>query len=69
MRVSENFKVKSDQIKEMMGMQQIALNEIVKSISSINEITQTYVDGSRNLYSDADMVGQLAEMLKRDVNI
>jgi len=66
---SENLQVKSDQIKDMMGMQQVTLNEIVKSISSINEITQTYVDGSHKLYSDAEKVGKLAEMLKRDVNV
>jgi methyl-accepting chemotaxis protein len=66
---SENLQVKSDQIKDMMGMQQVTLDEIVKSISSINEITQTYVEGSHKLYSDAEMVGKLAEKLKRDVNI
>lgn len=66
---SEILKEKSDQIKDMMSMQQTALDEIVKSISSINEITQTYVYGSRKLFSDAEMVGKLAEMLKRDVNV
>jgi methyl-accepting chemotaxis protein len=66
---SDSLKIKSDQIKDMMSMQQDALNEIAKSIAGINEITQSYAEGSRKLHLDAEKVEILAEMLKRDENI
>lgn len=65
---SEKLRSTAENIKDMMGMQRTALNEIIKSITSINEITQTYVDGSRRLHSDAKEVEHLAETLK-DVGI
>jgi methyl-accepting chemotaxis protein len=66
---SENLRSTAESIKDMMEMQQTALNEIIKSITSINEITQTYVEGSRRLQSDAKEVEHLAEVLKEEVHI
>jgi methyl-accepting chemotaxis protein len=63
---SDSLKSKSDQIKDMMNMQQVALNEISKSIVGINDISQSYVEGSRNLYLEAEKIEKLAEKLKHD---
>jgi|GEM_PF-5808812 len=63
---SDNLKIKSEQIKDMMNMQQTALNEIARSIVGINDIAQFYVEGSRRLHNDAEKVERLAEMLKGD---
>ncbi len=66
---AESLREKSEHIKQMMDEQQVALNEIVKAIVSINDITQAYVEGSQKLFADAEKVDQLASELKHEVEL
>jgi len=66
---SVSLKEKSDHIKLMTDEQQSALNEIVNAIVSINEITQTYVEGSRKLHSNAEEVERLAADLQKEMTV
>ncbi len=66
---SEKLRSMAEQIKDMMEMQQVAINEIIKSITNINETTQAYVVESRRLQADAKEIEQLAVTLNHEVNI
>lgn len=62
------LKGKSDEIRVAMLEQKAAVNEIVKAIINVNEITQSYADGSEKLSVDARKVEEMAESLKGKID-
>lgn len=53
----------SDEIKESMEMQKSSMDEIVKSISNVNRMTQTYSDGAEKLSVNSRDVKTLSAQL------
>jgi len=60
-------KGRSDEIANATGEQKIAITEIVKSISSINELTQAIASGSEEMSGNSEEMAGMAETLKSKV--
>ena len=60
---ADSVMVMSDEMKNAIDDQKNSMNEIVKSISNLNEITQVYAEGARKLTADShgleELVGEL----------
>lgn len=59
---------RSEEIKNATDEHKTATNEIVRSISSINELTQANASGSEEMSANSESVSNLAESLKRSVD-
>jgi methyl-accepting chemotaxis protein len=53
----------SDQIKRSMEEQKTSVNEIVKSILMLNDMTQVYANGARNLSKNSQELDQMVREL------
>jgi methyl-accepting chemotaxis protein len=58
----------SDEIERATGEQKVATGEIVRSITSINELTQANASGSEELSVGAENVSNLADGLKKAID-
>ncbi|MCP4132065.1 MAG: hypothetical protein GY754_13910 [bacterium] len=65
---ADKVQYKSDEIKNATQEQKIAVAEIVKSISSINELTQANAAGALEMADNSEDVAQMAETLKEKVD-
>ncbi len=61
---SENAMNRSDEIRMATEEQKSAVNEIARSISSVNELTQSNSAGAERLFAHAKGVRELAESLR-----
>lgn len=66
-RDAEVVKGRSDEIANATGEQKIAITEIVRSISSINELTQAIASGSEEMSGNSEEMAGMAETLKAKV--
>jgi len=66
-REAGTVKGRSDEIANATGEQKIAITEIVKSISSINELTQAIASGSEEMSGNSEEMAGMAETLKSKV--
>ena len=57
-------KDKSYEIRIAMEEQKVAVGEIVRSIMTVNEITQAYSDGAEKLSNDAKHVEEITNVLR-----
>jgi len=60
-------KQRSDEIKNSTEEQKTAVTEIVRSVASVNELTQSYAAGAERLSKSAKNVEIVADMLKKQV--
>ena len=60
-------KQRSDEIKNSTEEQKTAVTEIVRSVASVNELTQSYAVGAERLSKSAKNVEIVADMLKKQV--
>jgi len=60
-------KQRSDEIKNSTEEQKTAVTEIVRSVASVNELTQSYASGAERLAKSAKNVELVADMLKKQV--
>ena len=65
---SEKVKVKSTEITTAIGEQKTALDEIVKSISEINDTTQLMVTESDKIAEDSGTISSMSENLEEAIN-
>ncbi len=63
-----SVKIRSDEIKAATDEQRRAMDEIMKSISSINDLTQANAAGSEEMTRSAELVEQMAETLKEQTD-
>ncbi|MCU0845367.1 MAG: methyl-accepting chemotaxis protein [Spirochaetes bacterium] len=60
-------KQRSDEIKNSTEEQKTAVTEIVRSVASVNELTQSYAMGAERLSKSARNVESVADSLKKQV--
>ncbi|PKL38378.1 MAG: hypothetical protein CVV44_10855 [Spirochaetae bacterium HGW-Spirochaetae-1] len=65
---TEKVKSSSESIKTATNEQKIASDEIVKSISAINEVSQSNAAGSEQIAGSAEAIATVAEVLKKEVD-
>ena len=63
----DNLKIKSDMIRSATGEQKIAVEEIVKSIANISEVTQGIASGAEQMAGNAENVAGMADSLKEHI--
>ena len=61
---ADTVRGRSEEITNATGEQKIAITEIVKSISSINELTQAIASGSEEMSGNSEEMAGMAETLK-----
>ncbi len=64
---TNNVKIKSEEIKRAIEEQKVASNEVGKSISSINEVAQTFAAGSEEISGSTEEIAAMSEKLKETV--
>lgn len=67
-RDSVSMKNKSDEMKAATEEQKLAVTEIVKSVSSINELTQANASGAEQIAGTSQGLAGMAETLQEAVN-
>ena len=65
---AEAARQRSDEIRNATNEQKLATDEIVRSITSINELTQANASGSEEMSANAESIAAMAESLKESVN-
>ena len=64
----EAVREKSEQIRVATSEQQIGIEEIVKSMSSISESTQQNAEGTADMAKSSDSILDMAEKLKQEIS-
>ncbi|MGL4369376.1 MAG: methyl-accepting chemotaxis protein, partial [Spirochaetota bacterium] len=62
-----NVKMRSDEMKVAAEEQKRAMDEVMKSITSINELTQVNASGAEEMTANAERVEQMASSLRSDI--
>jgi methyl-accepting chemotaxis protein len=64
----QDVKVKSDEVRVASQEQKNAVNEVMKSITSINDLTQQNADGADTLSTNAREIAEMADNLEKRVD-
>lgn len=64
----QDVKEKSDEVRMGSQEQKNAVNEVMKSITSINDLTQQNADGADSLANNAKEIAEMAENLEKRVD-
>lgn len=66
--VAEEVKARSTEIKDSTNEQKNSIGEIVKSVSYINELTQSNASGSEEMAANSETNAGIAELLKNEID-
>lgn len=65
---AQNVRSRAEEIKSSTEEHKIALREVVKTIASINELTQANASGAEQTYSSTEELISMADSLKELVS-
>ena len=63
-RSAEDVRKRSEEIRSSTDEQRIATGEIVKSVSSVNLLTQSYATGAEQMLATAENTASMVEKLR-----
>ena len=65
---ANEVKIRSDEIRNATGEQKIAVEEIVKSVTNISDLTQSGATGAEEMAGTSEEMTSMADLLKQKVN-